>query len=273
MVRPPSFDSNGMKKGAWSEDEDNKLRAYIVRYGHWNWRLLPKYAGLKRCGKSCRLRWVNYLKPGVKRGSFTKEEQDLVIKLHAELGNKWSAIAAKLPGRTDNEIKNFWHTRVERRHKPNQAHKRTAARPSSAEASSMNFSEDFRQESDSSEATSVITQSQPSDANPSLSTNSQDQLDLMLSVLEADTNYDQLFDYPELHYSELSSSGSSYINYWTADEDDQLIGGSFWNDPSTSNASISEISECSDYTPLQEEGLLYCDPLLQFFDYEMSRFC
>lgn len=45
MVRPPSFDSNGMKKGAWSEDEDNKLRAYIMRYGHWNWRLLPKYAG------------------------------------------------------------------------------------------------------------------------------------------------------------------------------------------------------------------------------------
>ncbi|CAI9088890.1 OLC1v1023341C1 [Oldenlandia corymbosa var. corymbosa] len=114
MVRGPTFDENGMKKGAWSEEEDNKLRTYIQRHGIWNWRQMPKFAGLKRCGKSCRLRWMNYLKPGVRRGNYTREEEELILRLHRKHGNKWSVIAENLPGRTDNDIKNHWNAHLSR---------------------------------------------------------------------------------------------------------------------------------------------------------------
>ncbi|KAE8708772.1 Transcription repressor MYB6 [Hibiscus syriacus] len=75
---------------------------------------------LLRCGKSCRLRWINYLRPHIKRGNFTLEEEETINQLHEMLGNRWSAIAAKLPGRTDNEIKNVWDTHLKKRLKPYQ---------------------------------------------------------------------------------------------------------------------------------------------------------
>ncbi|XP_057842982.2 transcription factor MYB102 [Cryptomeria japonica] len=114
MGRAPCCDE-GLKKGPWTPQEDNKLLQYILENGAGNWKALPKHAGLRRCGKSCRLRWTNYLRPGIKRGNFSFEEEQAILQLHARLGNKWSAIAARLPGRTDNEIKNFWNTRLKKR--------------------------------------------------------------------------------------------------------------------------------------------------------------
>ncbi|XP_010425344.1 PREDICTED: protein ODORANT1 isoform X1 [Camelina sativa] len=115
MGRSPCCDKAGLKKGPWTPEEDQKLLAYIEEHGHGSWRSLPEKAGLQRCGKSCRLRWTNYLRPDIKRGKFTVQEEQTIIQLHALLGNRWSAIATHLPKRTDNEIKNYWNTHLKKR--------------------------------------------------------------------------------------------------------------------------------------------------------------
>nr|GMD22820.1 transcription factor MYB16-like [Ipomoea batatas] len=115
MGRSPCCEKEGLKKGPSTPDEDKQLLAYIEQYGHGSWRDLPAKAGLQRCGKSCRLRWSNYLRPGIKRGNFSLQEEQSIIQLHALLGNRWSAIAAHLPKRTDNEIKNYWNTHLKKK--------------------------------------------------------------------------------------------------------------------------------------------------------------
>ncbi|XVE54769.1 hypothetical protein DITRI_Ditri03aG0108200 [Diplodiscus trichospermus] len=115
MGRRPCCDANGLKRGPWTPEEDQKLRDYIQKHGHGSWSSLPDKAGLQRCGKSCRLRWINYLRPDIKRGKFSLHEQKTIIQLHALLGNRWSAIASYLPRRTDNEIKNYWNTHIKKR--------------------------------------------------------------------------------------------------------------------------------------------------------------
>ncbi|CAL9136586.1 unnamed protein product [Musa textilis] len=110
MGRRPCCSKEGLNRGAWSAREDQILTDYITTHGEGKWRDLPKRAGLKRCGKSCRLRWLNYLRPDIKRGNITEDEENLIVRLHALLGNRWSLIAGRLPGRTDNEIKNYWNT-------------------------------------------------------------------------------------------------------------------------------------------------------------------
>ncbi|KAJ1701348.1 hypothetical protein LUZ63_001127 [Rhynchospora breviuscula] len=120
MGRPPCCDKLGVKKGPWTPEEDLMLVSYIQEHGPGNWRSVPTNTGLMRCSKSCRLRWTNYLRPGIKRGNFTDQEERLIIHLQALLGNRWAAIASYLPERTDNDIKNYWNTHLKKKLKRSQ---------------------------------------------------------------------------------------------------------------------------------------------------------
>ncbi|KAL9433841.1 hypothetical protein AB3S75_028642 [Citrus x aurantiifolia] len=106
---------NVVNRGAWTAEEDRKLTEYIEIHGAKRWKNVATESGLNRCGKSCRLRWLNYLRPNIKRGNISDDEEDLILRLHKLLGNRWSLIAGRLPGRTDNEIKNYWNSHLSKK--------------------------------------------------------------------------------------------------------------------------------------------------------------
>ncbi|EFJ15227.1 hypothetical protein SELMODRAFT_116971 [Selaginella moellendorffii] len=104
-----------LRKGPWMPEEDEILVEYVRQYGPRDWSSIRSKGLLPRTGKSCRLRWVNKLKPDLKSGcKFSPEEEKLVVEMQSKLGNKWAKIASCLPGRTDNDVKNFWSTRQKR---------------------------------------------------------------------------------------------------------------------------------------------------------------
>lgn len=94
----------------WRPEEDALLRAYVKQYGPREWNLVSQRMStpLNRDAKSCLERWKNYLKPGIKKGSLTEDEQRLVISLQAKHGNKWKKIAAEVPGRTAKRLGKWW---------------------------------------------------------------------------------------------------------------------------------------------------------------------
>ncbi|XP_039119000.1 transcription factor RAX2-like [Dioscorea cayenensis subsp. rotundata] len=116
MGRAPCCDKANVKRGTWSPEEDATLKSYLNKHGTVvNWISLPHKAGLNRCGKSCRLRWLNYLRPNIKHGGFTPEEDNIIFTLYQTIGSRWSVIASHLHERTDNDVKNYWNTKLKKK--------------------------------------------------------------------------------------------------------------------------------------------------------------
>ncbi|XP_010513543.1 PREDICTED: transcription factor MYB90-like [Camelina sativa] len=126
--------NNGVRRGAWTAEEDSLLRQCIDKYGEGKWHQVPFRTGLNRCRKSCRLRWLNYLRPDIKRGRLNSDEIDLIIRLHNLLGNRWSLIAGRIPGRTANDIKNYWNTHLSKKQDMSGKNQMGERNPSSSEA-------------------------------------------------------------------------------------------------------------------------------------------
>ncbi|RWW03927.1 hypothetical protein GW17_00032882 [Ensete ventricosum] len=116
MGRKPCCEKVGLKKGPWTSEEDKKLINFMLTHGQCCWRAVPKLAGLLHfcfyMRKRINVWWTNYLRPDLRRGMLSEDEEKLVIELHSQLGNRWSKIASQLPGRTDNEIKNIWNSYI-----------------------------------------------------------------------------------------------------------------------------------------------------------------
>nr|XP_043612271.1 MYB-like transcription factor ODO1 [Erigeron canadensis] len=231
MGRQPCCDKLGVKKGPWTAEEDNKLINFILTSGQCCWRAVPKLAGLRRCGKSCRLRWTNYLRPDLKRGLLNESEEQLVIDLHARLGNRWSKIAARLPGRTDNEIKNHWNTHIKKKlikrgidpvtHEPLQKELRdTETSSSSPVENSSSQSENNNRPSppESVNGTTGSSEENSSSASPPLENCSS-----------------SLIGEPEKLFESLCED-EKLLSYLLGDDEPPLVDTSTWELPNNNNA-------------------------------------
>ncbi|KAK8614436.1 hypothetical protein V6N13_122792 [Hibiscus sabdariffa] len=112
-------ETSQIRKGPWKAEEDEVLINHVKKYGPRDWSSIRSKGLLQRTGKSCRLRWVNKLRPNLKKYKLKLnprllQEERVVIELQAQFGNKWAKIATYLPGRTDNDVKNFWSSRQKR---------------------------------------------------------------------------------------------------------------------------------------------------------------
>ncbi|KAK9080471.1 hypothetical protein SSX86_000229 [Deinandra increscens subsp. villosa] len=117
MVRPSCYDKIDMRKGSWNEEEDAQMLAFVAKQPTSSWQVgAPRKPGLRRCGKSCRLRKTNVTRNDtIRHENFTPQEEELIIKLHSAIGSRWPIIAQQLPGRTDNDVKTYWNTKLKKK--------------------------------------------------------------------------------------------------------------------------------------------------------------
>eukprot|EP00187_Rhodella_violacea_P014744 CAMPEP_0184718372 /NCGR_PEP_ID=MMETSP0314-20130426/7589_1 /TAXON_ID=38298 /ORGANISM="Rhodella maculata, Strain CCMP 736" /LENGTH=253 /DNA_ID=CAMNT_0027182107 /DNA_START=22 /DNA_END=783 /DNA_ORIENTATION=- len=102
------------RRRRWTTQEDEQLVALVARRGAAQWDAYAREFFEARTGRQLRLRWMNHLRPAVRPRPWSSEEDAVVIAAHKEMGNSWVGIARKMEGRSDNDVKNRFHTLMRR---------------------------------------------------------------------------------------------------------------------------------------------------------------
>lgn len=217
------------KKGPWTIEEDKLLTEYVNLHGEGRWSSVAQFTGLNRSGKSCRLRWVNYLKPGLKKGHLTPQEEAIIFEIHAVLGNKWSTIAKYLPGRTDNEIKNYWRTHFKKKDKSSRINKKHEKRRSRIQKQMKQQEQQQKQQPQQYDLQSRTSSHADSNNQTNFSgTVLQDNYHLVTTTMEEQTNYFP-FVYQDYFPSPWPQSTGEededlWVTLWNLDEETQGHG-------------------------------------------------
>lgn len=111
-------------KGPFTAEEDVLILQFVEKNGPHSWPNISKMIP-NRSPKQCRERWFNHLNPDVLKSAWTYEEDSLIFEQYNIHGPKWSLISKAIPGRTDNAVKNRWHSSITKRIKVDSDGKKT----------------------------------------------------------------------------------------------------------------------------------------------------